>query len=151
MRPCFFLKAFTSVCLKFSLRLNLFNHVLALFRAKFVCISAIRYHVFRWESCKGCVWEVVKNSSVCVHSKAFSRLELTSSLRMMTSQNATRVKHARSWRVTTAGALQDKKGQSGQSVIARLELATYPSREVKSPESPILQKNDFSYFSHTQL
>ena len=28
-------------------RLNLFNHVLALFRAKFACNLAIRYHVFR--------------------------------------------------------------------------------------------------------
>ena len=30
-------------------RLNLFNHVLALFRAKFTCNLAIRYPVFRWE------------------------------------------------------------------------------------------------------
>ena len=28
------------------IRLNLFNHVLALFRAKFACISAISYPVF---------------------------------------------------------------------------------------------------------
>ena len=28
-------------------KLNLFNHVLALFHDKFACISAIRYHVFR--------------------------------------------------------------------------------------------------------
>ena len=34
-------------------RLNLFNHVLALFRAKFACNLAIRYPVFRWELCKG--------------------------------------------------------------------------------------------------
>ena len=48
-----------------GVRLNLFNHVLALFRAKFAYNSAIRYPVFMWESCKGCVWESVKNSSVC--------------------------------------------------------------------------------------
>ena len=35
-------------------RLNLFNHVLALFHIKFACILAIRYPIFRWESCKGC-------------------------------------------------------------------------------------------------
>ena len=46
-------------------RLNLFNHVLALFCDKFACISTIRYPVFRWESCKGCVRESVKNLSVC--------------------------------------------------------------------------------------
>ena len=38
-----------------SVRLNLFNHVLALFCAKFACILAIRYPVFRWELCKGYV------------------------------------------------------------------------------------------------
>ena len=36
-------------------RLNLFNHVLALFRAKFACILAIRDPVFRWKLCKSCV------------------------------------------------------------------------------------------------
>ena len=36
-------------------RLNLFNHLLALFRAKFSCNSASRNPVFRWESCKGSV------------------------------------------------------------------------------------------------
>ena len=46
-------------------RLNLFNHVLALFHVKFACILAIRYPVFRWESCKSCVGESVKISSVC--------------------------------------------------------------------------------------
>ena len=38
-----------------NVRLNLFNHVLALFRAKFTCNIAIRYPVFRWELCKGTV------------------------------------------------------------------------------------------------
>ena len=36
-------------------RLNLFNHVLALFRAKFACNLAIRYLVFRWDLCEGSV------------------------------------------------------------------------------------------------
>ena len=44
--------------------MNLFNHILALFRTKFVYNSTIRYPVFRWESCKDCVWKNVKNSSV---------------------------------------------------------------------------------------
>ena len=38
---------------KKSVRLNLFNHMLALFRAKFACNLAIRYPIFRWELCKG--------------------------------------------------------------------------------------------------
>ena len=36
-------------------RLNLFNHVLALFCVKFAYNLAIRYPVFRWELCKGSV------------------------------------------------------------------------------------------------
>ena len=38
-----------------GVRLNLFNHVLALFCAKFACNLAIRYNVFRLESYKGFV------------------------------------------------------------------------------------------------
>ena len=75
-------------------RLNLFNHVLALFHTKFACNSAIWYPVFRWESCKDCMWESVKNSRVCVQSKSFLRLELASDSQLMTRQSATRVKHA---------------------------------------------------------
>ena len=36
-------------------RLNLINHVLALFRDKFACNIALRNLVFRWKSCKGSV------------------------------------------------------------------------------------------------
>ena len=36
-------------------RLNLINHVLALFRDKFVCNTALKNPVFRWESRKGSV------------------------------------------------------------------------------------------------
>ena len=43
-------------------RLNLFNHVLALFCAKFACNLAIRYLVFRWKLCKGSVCESVKKA-----------------------------------------------------------------------------------------
>ena len=38
---------------KTIVRLNLFNHVLALFRIKFACNLVIRYPVFRWDLCKG--------------------------------------------------------------------------------------------------
>ena len=36
-------------------RLNLINHVLALFRDNFACNIALRNPVFRWVSCKGSV------------------------------------------------------------------------------------------------
>ena len=47
-----FITAYLSIVF---VRLNLFNHVLALFRAKFTCNLAIRYPVFRLELCKGSV------------------------------------------------------------------------------------------------
>ena len=80
----------------------------ALFRAKFSCILAISNPVFRWESCKGSVWESVKN---CL------RLCKEAGIRDWISQVAcgykspewcTCAKHARSWSVTPAVALQDK-------------------------------------------
>ena len=47
--------------------LNLFNHVLALFCIKCTCILVIRCPLFRWELCKGCVWESVKKTQdVCI-------------------------------------------------------------------------------------
>ena len=38
-----------------TVRVNLFNHVLVLFCAKFAYNLPIRYPVFRWELCKYCV------------------------------------------------------------------------------------------------
>ena len=47
-------------------RLNLINHFVGFIPYQFACNSAFRNHVFRWESCKGSVWEGVKKSSkVC--------------------------------------------------------------------------------------
>ena len=46
-------------------RLNLFNHLLVLFDAKFACNLAIRYPVFRGELCKGSVGQSLKKSQKC--------------------------------------------------------------------------------------
>ena len=47
---CFIAQLIVTCDLLFKIvRLNLFNHVLALFHAKFACNLAIRYLVFRWE------------------------------------------------------------------------------------------------------
>ena len=80
------------------------------------------------------VWRI----QVCVHSRGFSWLDLASGSWLVTHQNAVCVKHAGSWRVMTAGVLQDKKGQSGLTVISRLIPVAN-----ESPEHPILQKNVF--------
>ena len=68
---------------------NLFNHVLALFYAKFACNLAIRYPVFRWELSKGCVCESVKKAQD-VYTQEEPRDWI---LRLASCQNGTRVKH----------------------------------------------------------
>ena len=73
------------------IRLNLFNHVLTLFRTKFAYNLAIRYFVFKWELCKGSVWESVKKSpEVCNSRESRDWISWLAS-----PQNGTRVKHAR--------------------------------------------------------
>ena len=63
--PFFFFakKSSPNVNLQMIVRLNLINHALALFHDKFACNIALRNIVFRWESCKGSVWESVKKCS----------------------------------------------------------------------------------------
>ena len=87
---------------------------------------------------------------VCVHSRGFSRLDLASDSRLLTRQNATRVKHAESWRVTTAGALQDKKDSLACQLFRDSNSRLIPFAS-ESPEHPVLQKNVFSHSSRTLL
>ena len=77
---------------KETVRLNLFNHVLASFRAKFACNLAIRYLVFRWELCKGSVRESVKNTQMCALKKGLATGSHDCSW-LASRQNSTRVKH----------------------------------------------------------
>ena len=58
----YFLESFKSPKIFNFVRLNLFNHVLALFHGKFACNLAIRYPVFRWKLCKGSVQKSVKKA-----------------------------------------------------------------------------------------
>ena len=92
-----------------------------LFRAKFTCNSAIRYPVFKWESCKGCVWESVENSSVCAIKSILTAgtcdwLATGDSSKCHTCEACRKLKGNDSWSTTR------QNGQSGQSIISRLEL-----------------------------
>ena len=81
---------------------------MALFRAKFACILAISNPVIRWESCKGSMWESVKNcSSLCKEAGTRSWISQVAHS-CKPPEWCTRAKHARSWSVTPAIALQDK-------------------------------------------
>ena len=100
--------------------------MLALFYAKFAYISAIRYLVFRWESCKGCEWESVKNSSVC----AFKRILVTRTRKWLTTDDSPKCHTCEACRKLKGHDSWDTTGQkwqSCQSIIWRLELATCPS------------------------
>ena len=65
----------------------------------------------------------------------------------------THAKHARSWRVmpTVWRVTTGQKSQTGQAICSRLELATQPSREVKSPEHPVWEKLTFHIPSHPTI
>ena len=131
-------------------RLNLFNHVLALFRAKFACNSANRNSVFRWELCK-VVCERVKNwSSVCIqkHSRDWN-LQLIHEWWL--AKSVTCVEHARSWRVMIAGSLQDKKYTLAIMLVDNWNSWLIPIVS-HSPKPLVLQKNDFSHsFSYPTI
>ena len=75
-------------------RLNLINHVLALFRDKFACNTVLRNPVFRWEPCKGSVWESVKKCSrLC--SEAGTRGWISREARgLQAAKSCTRAEHA---------------------------------------------------------
>ena len=75
---------------------------MALFRAKFVYIFAIRNPVFRWESCKGSVWESVKNcSNVCKEAGTRGWISQVAHGYKLPDWS-TRAKHAKSWSVALA-------------------------------------------------
>ena len=108
---------------------------MALFRTKFACNSAFRNSVFRWESCKGSVWESVKkNSSLCTQQVAHDWiLRLAHDLQV--AKSGTCVEHADE---LNSHVLQ--KVWTSHSISLRLELATQSSCEAKSPIHYVLEK-----------
>ena len=97
-------------------RLNLFNHVLALFRAKFSCNLIIRYPVFRWELCKGTVWKNVKNTQMCALKKSLT----TGSRDWRVTKGGTHVKHVGELKGHANYSTTRQNFQSGQVVSSRL-------------------------------
>ena len=77
---------------------------MVLFRAKFACILAISNLVFRWESCKGSVWESVKNcSSLCKEAGTRGWISRVQAARLLhTCQACQKLKRRASY------SLQDK-------------------------------------------
>ena len=117
---------------------------MAFFRAKFACILAISNPVFRWESCKGSVWESVKNcSSVCkeVGTRSWiSRVARGCKL----PDWCTHAKHARSWSVALAVHYRTKVlGWPGRLLAAWTRDSTQSRGQ--AARTPCLAKYDFSH------
>ena len=93
------------------------------------------------------VWRI----QVCEHSERFSWLDLTNDSRLTTRQNASRVKHVGCWRVMTAEALQDKKWQSGLTVILRVKLATHSSSEWVAITPCFAEKCLFTFLAYPTI
>ena len=120
------------------------------FRTKFACILAISNPVFRWESCKGSVWESVKNcSSLCKEVGTCSWISRVAR-GCKPPEWCTHAKDARSWSV--APAIHYKTKVLGwPAICSRLELATQPSRKVKSLEHPVWENLTFHIPSHPTI
>ena len=113
---------------------------MALFCAKFACNLAISNLVYRWESCKGSVWESVKKCSrLC--SEAGTRVWISQvACSLQAARRCTQVKHAEKLNRHASCSTTGQNVQTSHSVSSRLGLATQSSREAKSPVHNIMEK-----------
>ena len=113
---------------------------MALFRAKFDCNLTISNPVFRWESCKGSMWESVKKcSKLCNEARTcgwISRLACG----LQAVRRCTRVKHAEKLNRHASCSTARQKVQSGHSVGSWLGLMIQSSYEAKSPVHSVMEK-----------
>ena len=124
---------------------------MALFRAKFACILAIRNPVFKLESCKGNVCERVwKIAQVCAKKQGLTAGScgwLATASHQIEAHVPSIPEAKESCQLFTTW----QKFQAGQAICLRLELATQPSREVKPPEHPVWQNITFHIPSHPTI
>ena len=112
---------------------------MALFRAKFAYNLVISNPVFRWESCKGSVWESVKKCLSLCKVVGTRDWNLRVAHGWQAARWCTRVKHAEKMNSHASWSTTGQKVQSGNFVCLWLELATQSSREAKSPVSFVLK------------
>ena len=131
-------------------RLNLFNHLLALFHAKFACILVFSNPIFRWACCKGSKWDRVKFAQECARKQrlaAWPRGWLAAASRQTqhTCQACQKMNNHASWSTT------GKNRTTGHTVISRLGLVTQSSRR-PSCEPPLFWKTwRFTFSSHLSI
>ena len=132
-------------------RLNLINHFVGFILCQFTCNSALKNPVFRWESCKGSVWESVKKCSrMCIEAETHNWI-LQVACDWQAARGCTRVKHAEKLNRHASCSITRQKVQTGHSIISRLELATQSSCEAKSPTNSVLKNWLFAFHSHNSI
>ena len=112
---------------------------MALFHVKSACNLAISNPVFRWESCKGSVWESVKKCSRLCKVAGTRDLDSRVARGWQAAKWCTRVKHAEKMNSHASWSTIGQKVQSGNSVYSQLELVTQSSREAKPLANSVLK------------
>ena len=113
---------------------------MVLFHVKFACNLAISNLVFRWELCKGSVWENVKKCSrLC--NEVGARGWISRVIRgLHVARRCTQVKHAEKFKHRASCSTTGQKIQTDHSVSSWLGLATQSSREAKSLVHSVMEK-----------
>ena len=112
---------------------------MVLFHAKFAFNLAISNPVFRWELCKGSVWESVNKCSRLCKVAGTRDWDLQVACDWQAARWCTRVKHAKKMNSHTSWSTTRQNVQSSNSIFSWLEFATQSSREAKPLASSILR------------
>ena len=104
------------------------------------CNLAISNHVFKWELCKGSVWESVKKCSRLCSEAGTRCWILRVAHGLQSARRCTRVKHVEKLNHYASCSITWQKVQTGHSVSSRLGLATLSSCETKSPVHSVMEK-----------
>ena len=116
-----------------------------------ICLYlALRYPIFRWKLCKGCVWENVKKTQdVCIQRSLTTGscdwLTIGKSPKLHTCEACRELKGHDNWSTTRQNI------QFGQTIRSRLNLVTCSTHKTESWECLVWMKIDFSHSSHTLL
>ena len=132
-------------------RLNLINHMLALFHDKFVCNTALRNPVFRWESCKGSVWESVKKClRLCSEAGTCDWIS-REACGLQAAKSCTRAEHAGELNSHASWSTTGQKSRLATQLAHGLNLRL--SQVARSSRQPTLFWKNwlFVFHSHTNI
>ena len=124
---------------------------MALFHDKFACNLAISNLVFRWESCKGSVWENMKKCSrMCSEVRTRGWISWVARS-LQVARRCKQVKHVEKLNHCANCSTTGQKVQTSHSVSTRLWLVTQSSRETKLPVHFVMKNWLFAFLSHSSI